>query len=53
MESNGLFSTPTINFCYLYQQGSDVYAFFFCLDYVKKKSVFYQPLIDFFENIIV
>lgn len=23
-----VFSTPTINFCYLYQHGSDVYAFF-------------------------
>lgn len=49
MESNGLSSTPAINFCYLSQQGSDVHAFFFsCLNYVKKKSVFYQALVDFF-----
>lgn len=58
MESNGLIPTPTINFCYQYQEGSDVYAFpffffFFCLNYGKKKSVFCQTLIDFFENIIV
>lgn len=49
-----VFSTPTINFCYLYQHGSDVYAFFFfsCLHYVKKKSVFYQALY-FLKNIVI